>query len=528
MLLFPHSLPTARLALAFCRPCVLTMLVLFAAAPCHTANSAEGRYAFLVGVENYEPTELPDLDWAVDDIEGIGKALKNLGFLVVSMTSNDTIPSRHPSNRDDIVDQLDTFLNNLSKDDTVVVAFSGHGVQLKTDASDPAGVKELYFCPEKADCSDPTTLVPMSLIMGNLNRCKAGRKLLLVDACRSDITPPSKSKTVPITELPAAGYKRPPVPVGMTAMFSCSPEERSFEIAKLSHSIFSHHVIEYLSGGAPPDRYKNGELYINELTAYVKSNTRDTAHLELNTLQTPEIHSGDPTGRFIDWSLGSLEVTPAPPSQFTNSVGIRLIKIVPPEAEAIPFWISCSEITQQHWASVFATNPAYFSPDGPGKAKVTGIPTQLLPVENISWVDASEYCKKITVAERATGRLPPDFEYRLPASSEWLAAYEFNARSNAFPPTVWSKQIANGHPHPIETEPSAPYALLNMTGNVWEWCLDQEPDDVTGEPLYMARGGSWLDRPEKCSPLSIQFERIDGHSNTTGFRIVLAQPTAKQ
>lgn len=201
--------------------------------------SAEGRYAFLVGVENYDPTELPSLTYAEDDIEAIGQALEKLGFNIVSMTSNASLPARKPVLSSDIVDQLETFLALRNRDDTVFVAFSGHGVQLSSDKPDATGRKELYFRPERALCGEPDTLVPMSGIMESLKKCKAARKLLVVDACRSDLTAPNQQKGVQTTELPAATYPRPAVPEGMTTIFSCSPKEASFEMQKLGHSIFS-------------------------------------------------------------------------------------------------------------------------------------------------------------------------------------------------------------------------------------------------------------------------------------------------
>ena len=84
--------------------------------------SAEGRYAFLVGVENYDPTELPSLTYAEDDIEAIGQALEKLGFNIVSMTSNASLPARKPVLSSDIVDQLETFLALRNRDDTVFCA----------------------------------------------------------------------------------------------------------------------------------------------------------------------------------------------------------------------------------------------------------------------------------------------------------------------------------------------------------------------------------------------------------------------
>ena len=42
-----------------------------------------------------------------------------------------------------------------------------------------------------------------------------------------------------------------------------------------------------------------------------------------------------------------------------------------------------------------------------------------LPVENVNWSDAMEFCRKLTDRERAAGRLPSDYEFALPSDQQW-------------------------------------------------------------------------------------------------------------
>jgi hypothetical protein len=280
---------------------VSTMAAASAALPSH----ADDRVALLVGVERYDESELAPLDWAEDDVEAIGRALEGLGFSVVTMTSASTVAARRPVLPSDILTQLDKRLADRQKSDTVVVAFSGHGVQFKDDEADSSGAKELWFCPERAQPGDRTTLLPITEVLRRIDACKAGRKLLLVDACRNDFVPPNGSKSGRVIELPAAGVKRPPIPAGMVALFSCRPGEQSFELKALGHSIFSQHVIDFLEGKAPADRYPRGAVQIRELTSYVSSKTRDTAEVNLDRVQVPDVVL--PTGSFGDWPLGIIE-----------------------------------------------------------------------------------------------------------------------------------------------------------------------------------------------------------------------------
>ncbi|MDR1901319.1 MAG: SUMF1/EgtB/PvdO family nonheme iron enzyme, partial [Treponema sp.] len=80
------------------------------------------------------------------------------------------------------------------------------------------------------------------------------------------------------------------------------------------------------------------------------------------------------------------------------------------------FYIGRTEVTQKEWTEVMGSNPSYFKGD-------------TLPVENVSWNDAVEYCNRrsvregLTPAYRGSGNsITCDFRasgYRLPTEAEW-------------------------------------------------------------------------------------------------------------
>lgn len=111
--------------------------------------AADGKkYALVVGVEKYDPSQLTSLQYAEEDAIAMGQALQKLGFDVIVMTRQSDVPDRVPSFANDILTQLKRRIRDRSPDDTVIVALSGHGVQLKGDKAGSDGTKETYLCLE--------------------------------------------------------------------------------------------------------------------------------------------------------------------------------------------------------------------------------------------------------------------------------------------------------------------------------------------------------------------------------------------
>jgi formylglycine-generating enzyme len=110
------------------------------------------------------------------------------------------------------------------------------------------------------------------------------------------------------------------------------------------------------------------------------------------------------------------------------------------------------------------------------------------PVETVTWGNANTYCTKLTVRERAAGRLPSGYAYRLPTAAEW----EYACRAGTVTATAFGDSISsiqanfngafpyNGADPGLNLNQTAPvgsyapnaWGLCDMHGNVWEWCSD--------------------------------------------------------
>ena len=203
------------------RMMIVVVLCITAVAP---GNAVAGdRYAFLVGVRNYDPASFVSLRYTEDDVTGLASALKRSGYdssNVVLMKQSEGANNfkRLPLSKQ-IRDELRLLLSELQTDDTLIVAFSGHGVQFE-------GEDTIYFCPMDATLNDKKSLVSLTEVYGLLadeRLCKAGTKVLLVDACRNDPRSENLKKSGGLIELAPAGVGVPPEPPGgVVAFFSCS------------------------------------------------------------------------------------------------------------------------------------------------------------------------------------------------------------------------------------------------------------------------------------------------------------------
>ena len=166
------------------------------------------------------------------------------------------------------------------------------------------------------------------------------------------------------------------------------------------------------------------------------------------------------------------------------------------------FYIGQTEVTQAQWKAVMGNNPSDNSGDD-------------LPVENVSWNEAMEFCEKLN----ETGMAPDGWMFTMPTEKQWEYAarggkkskgYKYSG-SNSIGEVAWFNKNSGLDPHPVARKRANELGLYDMSGNVWEWCLDDwytesdrlEPE-FTRDNDYaygwdrVCRGGSWNDDEWPC------------------------------
>jgi len=186
------------------------------------------------------------------------------------------------------------------------------------------------------------------------------------------------------------------------------------------------------------------------------------------------------------------------------------------------YWISQHELTQESYREVMHTNPSQQIAEGH-------------PVENVSWHDAIEFCRRLTAELQARRTLPSGFIVRLPTATEWeyaakggpLSKGHLYAGGEIQTEISWSRaESPDGHRR-VGTKQPNELGLHDMTGNVWEWCIDALPADRTGKPgidTRIKRGGSFNNQGPTSLITNIGEMGPAEKGHRFGFRVVLARP----
>ncbi|OKH53941.1 hypothetical protein NIES2101_09370 [Calothrix sp. HK-06] len=224
------------------------------------------------------------------------------------------------------------------------------------------------------------------------------------------------------------------------------------------------------------------------------------------------------------------------------------------------FFMGKYPITQAQWRAV--ANMGHLRVNSDLKPDPSRFKGDNLPVEQVSWYDAVEFCSRLTSYTNTKRK------YSLPSEAEW----EYACRAGTTTPfhlgETITTDLANYHgtndkeyklsgsygrgskgksrrkTTPVGSFGAAnAFGLYDMHGNVWEWCLDDWHNNYEGAPVdgsawfdnkndniyqkqgsAVLRGGSWYDYPGDCRSasrfLNDRAERVGINYYRFGFRVV--------
>jgi formylglycine-generating enzyme required for sulfatase activity len=208
-----------------------------------------------------------------------------------------------------------------------------------------------------------------------------------------------------------------------------------------------------------------------------------------------------------------------------------------------PFYLGRVPVTQSQWRFIaglrkvsrdLSSNPSHFKGSD-------------LPVEQVSWNDAVEFCARLSRHTRHAYRLPTEAEWEYACRAGTTTPFHFGETLNTDVANYnGNYTYGNGREgqYRQKTTPvgslnaANAWGLFDMHGNVWEWCEDDWHDSYKGAPTdgsawldsenenntKIKRGGSWNYDPRYCRS-AIRINYLRGFRlDLTGFRVACAAP----
>jgi formylglycine-generating enzyme required for sulfatase activity len=176
------------------------------------------------------------------------------------------------------------------------------------------------------------------------------------------------------------------------------------------------------------------------------------------------------------------------------------------------FYLDVHEVTQGDFRKIRGYSPSSFK-------------GETLPVENVTWFDAREYC------EKSGGRLPTEAEWEYAArnrgrNEEWSGT---SVQSN-LGDYAWYELNSQGKTAQVGMKKPNALGLYDMSGNMFEWVQDwygdryyerslrKDPQGPNQGVYKILRGGSWNTTPRYLRTTTRFRVNPDNNSSSYGFR----------
>ncbi|MBY0459660.1 MAG: formylglycine-generating enzyme family protein, partial [Gemmataceae bacterium] len=427
------------------------------------------------------------------------------------------------------------LLKGVTKKDTVLLGFSGHGHQLSVEVPGPDGKKESkevpFFCPVDAvpTKDGANTLISISAVIKTLDDKGGGHNLLLVDACR-DLVDPNKGKRGGIDSSRVENLGE-----GTAVFLACASRQKARETDQMfadaerkegkGHGVFFHFVIEGLKGDA---KNESGDVTWERLVPYVKGKVKAEFPKWFDGLTDDERQRPQSLGNLTDDPVlvaaagdGKTHVSKATGMKFVR-IKAGTFQMGSPKEEkdrsddeaqhevtlTKDYFLGVYEVTRGQFKA-FVDDTGYKTEgeaDGTGgygwdaakkdwvkDAKYTWrnpgfAQTDEHPVVLVSWNDAVKFCEWLSKKDGRAYQLPSEAQWEFACRAGAKTRFHFgdddedlakygNVADKDFRAATgkdWGIKGSDGYGFTAPVGKFKPnvFGLYDMHGNAWEWCRD--------------------------------------------------------
>jgi formylglycine-generating enzyme required for sulfatase activity len=193
-----------------------------------------------------------------------------------------------------------------------------------------------------------------------------------------------------------------------------------------------------------------------------------------------------------------------------------------------PFRMSRTEVTREQYARFMAATgrpePGHWGHElfaRPGS-----------PVVGVTWEDAAAFCAW------CGGRLPTEAEWEYAARGTDGRRFPWGDEPPDRTRAVFHRDIGFDGTSPVATAKAgaSPFGLLDMAGNVFEWCADwyapgyyavsprENPAGPAEGRQRVVRGGAWVSLPDACRAAAREKFPPGKSSILIGIRVARSEP----
>lgn len=324
-----------------------TAILLLLVFICVAGNAYSAVYALIIGTDTYSSPDIRPLRYAEADARAVRDVL-----LRVTINGEAVLPDNtrmllgSQATRDAIARSIKGWLTDVATTgDTVVVYFSGHGVQADDASGDEKDKLDELLCVTDSDTSDVNTFLSDDDLNRWLTAVAATTRLVILDSCHSgtgakalykDANGVREARIAPsrITQTTVAqqiqrergiedalqaegfavrrtstashfdhskGFRQESPVIDFAA---CLPTQQAVELADLGHGLFTYYLLAALSGPASPD---GSAVSLPDIHEYVSEHVRRIRPSQQPLLDGPDLGDFTIGRRMEPYRVSSVE-----------------------------------------------------------------------------------------------------------------------------------------------------------------------------------------------------------------------------
>lgn len=237
------------------------------------------RFALVIGVDEYQDTQIGKLEGASNDAKMLADALVHYaGFPSdqVILFTRDQPPDRRPT-RGNILRRLSNLRTIVPKDGLLLVSFAGHGMERDGRA---------YLLPADAQVNGDLALLEETAINADvirnwIHQTGIGQVVMILDACRNNPSEGRGDAIKPLTEAYARGFNfdvRNREINAFVTLYATEIGQVAYEFKEKKQGYFTWALVEGLKGGAANEQ---GEITLAGLIRYLQEAVPKRVQLDL-------------------------------------------------------------------------------------------------------------------------------------------------------------------------------------------------------------------------------------------------------